>query len=414
MEETNAVLENTDDYITWLNNNSKTLNSPVGISIMHINIRSLRKHWDHLNIYLKSLKFEIDVILLTEININCNEAELYNINGFSSYCINRTITKRGGGIMAFVKDNLQASVTNKKLGTNDMMQLTINHDKQRFTILCVYRQPNTSVPMFSNELKTELMNSRDDHNVILLGDINIDLLSKNNGYADQYETLMAYQGFEKKINTVTREEIRNSMITGTCIDHIYCKTKEYHTEAAVLKHKIADHYSTHICLFNKTAAFVEQSDKVLTSEITFYNDKEIVKQLMAVKWDDLSDNLNAEQMYNVFLDRVQEIYEKNKKVQLSNKSSKRNCTNNWISNELLKKIKIKNEMWKKIAKNKNKVDQEKVDEYKKFKNKLQNEIKRAKQTFFKEKIETGSGNPKLMWNQVNEILGKKSKENIDI
>ena len=71
-------------------------------------------------------------------------------------------------------------------------------------------------------------------------------------------------------------------------------------------------------------------------------------------------------------------------------------------------------MWKKITKNKNKVAQEKVDEYKKFKNKLQNEIKRAKQTFFKEKIETGRGNPKLMWNQVNEILGKKSKENIDI
>ena len=70
---------------------------------MHRNIRSLRKNWDLLQQQILELKVEWDIIALTEINIKKQEVELYNMRGYVKRAVTRESTKRGGGVMVYIK-----------------------------------------------------------------------------------------------------------------------------------------------------------------------------------------------------------------------------------------------------------------------------------------------------------------------
>lgn len=50
-------------------------------SIFNKNIRSISKNFDELNVYIKQLKFDFDVIILTE-TWKVNDTNLYKINGY--------------------------------------------------------------------------------------------------------------------------------------------------------------------------------------------------------------------------------------------------------------------------------------------------------------------------------------------
>lgn len=52
------------------------------IDIIHINIRSLKKQFNQLLVLLNA-NFNIDIIILTEINIKNEELPLFKINGYN-------------------------------------------------------------------------------------------------------------------------------------------------------------------------------------------------------------------------------------------------------------------------------------------------------------------------------------------
>ena len=79
------------------------VNNENKFSVLNLNIRSLKKNYDSLLIYLRQIKTNFDVIVLTETWLNDNESDLYLIPGYCFSAINR-LNKRGGGIRIYYKE----------------------------------------------------------------------------------------------------------------------------------------------------------------------------------------------------------------------------------------------------------------------------------------------------------------------
>jgi len=77
-------------------------------SIFHINIRSLRKHWDQLNIMLqKSLKY-LDCLVISETNIRKSETSLYKLENFENYFLVRERVKQVVALLSLLRTSTKA------------------------------------------------------------------------------------------------------------------------------------------------------------------------------------------------------------------------------------------------------------------------------------------------------------------
>lgn len=76
----------------------------VTLNMLHINIRSIQKHWNHLLVSLADHVDSLDILILTEINTTISNVSLYSLDGFQSFSLCRE-NRRGGGILMFVKSS---------------------------------------------------------------------------------------------------------------------------------------------------------------------------------------------------------------------------------------------------------------------------------------------------------------------
>ena len=188
--------------------------------VLHTNIRSLRKNWEHLQQTLIDTEVKWDVIVITEINIKKEEIVLYELDGYTQVCTTREQTKRGGGIIIFIKNMYEVEHVNHSCLENDIIELRLELKKNsiKTRIFAVYKRPVTSKNEFIKTLKRIIQNQKgiEFKNEIIIGDINIDILKNEEDVddkyeqklIDKYEDTLARLGFEKK-NRDTNER-RNS------------------------------------------------------------------------------------------------------------------------------------------------------------------------------------------------------------
>lgn len=88
-------------------NHIKPLNSSKCLSVLHVNIASLRKHIDDFNILLNDLKHKFDIIAIIETRIQDNNAK-FNLDGYS---FDHMPTKsKCGGVSLFVADSIEYAI----------------------------------------------------------------------------------------------------------------------------------------------------------------------------------------------------------------------------------------------------------------------------------------------------------------
>ena len=81
-------------------------NPDLSLSVLHINIRSLKPHLDKLEALVLSLEKTPEIICLTETWLceSDNFAGLL-INGYNQFCVKNRLSTVGGGVMIQVKSN---------------------------------------------------------------------------------------------------------------------------------------------------------------------------------------------------------------------------------------------------------------------------------------------------------------------
>ena len=83
-----------EQFVSEISENRKL---ETQMSLFHMNIKSLSKHFDELLLYLDSIKFKFSIIGLTETWLDENKHGLYDLDNYTSVNKFRN-AKRGGGV----------------------------------------------------------------------------------------------------------------------------------------------------------------------------------------------------------------------------------------------------------------------------------------------------------------------------
>ena len=220
-------------------------------SILTTNIESLNAKFDELLIHiteLKKINFTYSVICLQETWLReMDDTSLFNIDGYNLISQGKSCGNKGG-LAIYINNRFDYEITMNLNIYQHWEGLVIKVKGDTLTnpfIICnIYGPPRSTIPIlreFIDEL-APVLNSLDmpNHNVILAGDYNINLLKVNDNiqYSEFLDLLMSHS-LNPQITLPTRFSINN----GTRIDNILCKlfNPSVSTCAGIHINRVSDH-----------------------------------------------------------------------------------------------------------------------------------------------------------------------------
>lgn len=373
--------------------------------IVHLNICSMRKNWDELKDIVIN-ESDIDVMIITEINIKEHENIVYSLKGYKMIVYNRENKTRGGGIGIYIKENIEINNTimgNSTGGMYEYIQISLELDHKKTTIIAIYRPPDGDVNAFVEDIQSRLLEIKEKSNVILIGDINIDLNDTNGMKVSNYRNVMAQNGMENCIFSNTREVMRDNKLVVSCIDHVY---ERYHAEvfSAVIQLRVSDHYMVAISFLAPS----HQEENRIHNKI-MYNESNLKNDVLKVEWGNDKEMNDTVELYDSICSKFNTVYNRNIKSKCKPEKIRKNKS--WVTKEIIDKIRIRDNAFKKWKNTPSNVKYR--DEYKKLRNKVNKEIKQQKYRHQISRIECYKDNMKKIWKEINNIVGRTVLGNID-
>ncbi|CAG5019771.1 unnamed protein product [Parnassius apollo] len=147
------------------------------LTILCQNIRSIYRNIDSLQATLSLLKFEVDVLVLTECRLDKSKP-IPQIPNYSYTALETTYNiNQNDGVVIYAKSHLNLEFMEIKLKDASCIQLRILD----LTILGIYRSPSYSnASEFIESLSAHLGNIKSYRNIVISGDINIHLIQCRN------------------------------------------------------------------------------------------------------------------------------------------------------------------------------------------------------------------------------------------
>ena len=129
----NNSLHSCDNLEDYFNKKISDLNTPsTSLAMVHINVRSIVKHFNKFDVYLKNWNHEFLIIALQETWLkyqNCNRYGLDNHNAEHNCRPNRG----GGGVSLYAEDNIEYTARDDLCFQNNILgTLFIEIDKDQF------------------------------------------------------------------------------------------------------------------------------------------------------------------------------------------------------------------------------------------------------------------------------------------
>jgi hypothetical protein len=387
-------------------------NSPIfkNITVVHQNIRSVRKNYDSFLLELHSICLNPEIIILSEVWIMSTEASLYEIPQYTMY-ENCNDGYRAGGIIMYVKNNIK--VINScllKFRTADALRIEFEFENHIFSVLAFYRLHSHSKEVFLSELCDYL--SKEKYlkklkNVIFIGDLNINLL-ENKAVVDEYCNLLALSGLE----CLNREATRVTDDSETCIDHVFAKIScknQIEMQVEIVHTSITDHAMSRLSVGvrgseSETAA--AGSNCSLDTGAVRINYNRLSADLDSADWGEVYQQTDASLAFNVFFSKFNQLIANAKFIVKNSDGNKK--IKPWINDFLAMKVRIKNKLFNKVKSHPN--NKKLASYYKKYRNKLNEKIKLAKHSYYSNLFESVKGNTRSLWNEVNKVTGQNVKK----
>ena len=161
-------------------------NKHKSLALFHINACSLNKNFDDLEHLLKCTNKVFDIIAVTETRITKQTSLTTNIN-LRNYAIEFTPTESSaGGTLLYIASHLSYKPRpDLNIYKSNQLESTfveiINPKKSNIIIGCIYKHPNMDVTDFKSNYFSQIFEivSKEQKQVFLLGDFNINLLNYN-------------------------------------------------------------------------------------------------------------------------------------------------------------------------------------------------------------------------------------------
>lgn len=212
-----------------------------GLQIFNLNVRSIRKKGNLLNIFLHTLNYP-EIVCLTETWLSTNEAKTFKIDKYrvaNYYCRENT---RGGGVAILVREDLSFSVKDiTKTGLAEQIfeatSVVVSVKNINITVNCLYRSPDAILESFIvslEKLLTYFLKTKGPK--FICGDFNCNFLLNNQSTCDLLNLLSSF-GYNKCFT----EHSRVQKDSRTLIDNVFSDIDTDLISTKTIDNIISDH-----------------------------------------------------------------------------------------------------------------------------------------------------------------------------
>ena len=346
----------------------------------------------------------MSVVAFTEtwLNNSINDEEI-EIDGYKIVRRDR-LSGSGGGVCFYIRNDISFNIIDV-LSAGDSESLWINLLLPRskpIIVGVIYRPPKSN--RFIEKLSDILDTLKKDDEIILLGDINI-CLFQNSPLAKKYIDLLSLHGFSQLIKDATR-------VTPTCsslLDHVVCNNENKISQSGIIDLGISDHSFTFCTRKNiRLAIGVHRTTDIRS--LKNYNEVSFNLKLSAIDWSGLTNCTDVNKAWSIFQNifiSTLNIIAPQKRIRIKQRSE------DWITKYILSLIRERNIVYKKMNKKLSDEDYAILSKrYRKLRNEVQREVKRAKLEYLQTKIEENKKDSKRLWQNLKS-LGLKKKNGKD-
>ena len=357
------------------------------IKIMHLNIRSIRRKID----FLESFTDDVDILCLTETHLDPSIKDCdISITNFQQ--IHRKDRNSfGGGVIVYSSINLNIKRRlDIESNEDEIIWVELNIDHTKYILGILYKPPTMTS---RSGIWLRLRHSLDlafgiTPNVLLTGDVNIDLLEKSDNVL--FDILRSYN-----LTNIVDSPTRVTNATRKLLDP-FIVSDTVNVESAIVI-PVVENISDHRAVLASINTVFERS-KPFRRKIWQYDKANILNlrtEIGNFNWENLlNDTSDLDEKCSLFNDKILQILEKH--IPCKTVTVKEN-DKPWMTRELRNEIKHRNKLRKIYIRKKTPISQTK---YKRSRNKVSNMIKYAREKFIENvdiMIDKNSTNPKGYW-----------------
>jgi len=376
----------------------------VGISMFHLNIRSIKRNYDQLVVLLESFKIKFDCIVLSE-TWEVEDINHFTIEGYNTI-YNHGHYNQNDGVVVFVKRELAVEVIFDKTDNNlTFTNLNFTFLNKTVSILAIYRPPSYAVDSFLERLESYLDSNLTSQINFIVGDINIDLLGTDRETVNLYRNILGYRGFVSLINSPTRV----SQESETCIDHIFLKHQNNvctKITPIVLHSDITDHYPVLLKLE------IPSKNVNINTSVKSFKKTDMTKlnaSLENESWESVYMCDNLSESFDNFIHTLKSHIEvSSQERQVRGKTVK---IKPWITVGLITSMNRRDRMKKQLLKH---PSDQLLSEYRNYRNTLTKLVSKQKYNYYSNKIDNACQDIKKVWNTIKEFIGREKNENVSI
>jgi hypothetical protein len=182
------------------------------------------------------------------------DSNLFKIKNLKIVRFDRAPPNRSMGLVLYYSSGIPLSdfeIIHKP--TYSLLTTCIVYENKNYCLCFVYRPPraNRTVEFLDSfERNMEQICADPLRNVILMGDVNMDLLKPDHPHTRRFSDIMAGLNLEQNIIGATRTAILGDRITSTLIDHVYTSNTSFPHDAVFLNsdNQVSDHNAVGLVL----------------------------------------------------------------------------------------------------------------------------------------------------------------------
>lgn len=346
------------------------------LTIITQNIRSIYKNFDELKILLYTIAINCDIIVLSECWLSKRSGGLPTLDGYKSIC-SENILNQNDGLVVYIKNNLNVVIEKPNIHECNCLLIKITNDT---AILSIYRPPSLNVDNFLKSLDLALHDLATYKNIIITGDININIASgRNDSRVHDYLNICSFHGLLPAHTFPTHQ-------SGSCLDHFIIKTSRPSC-TLVTNSSITDHHAVllKLNLSLRKNNCIQSYTKLNIENLTI----DIPNIDLAPIYSCADPNISLTYLINA----LQHVIHKN--TSIIRLSSKHKITKPWITQGLLRCIRHRDKLHLKAKKE---PDNEIISvTYKRYRNYCNKLLKKLKLEYNKAELEKAGKNSKLVW-----------------
>lgn len=192
------------------------------LSVIHFNIRSIRKNFEQLTDQLNNSSICFYVITLTETWLDENSSiSDYALPGYHPPIIQNREDRSGGGVLIYLRQDFKSFKQCNNLcfsdNHNNFLTIEASKNNKTYCISACYRSPSSDNTAFFMKFEKVVVNLKTKNSVIT-GDFNVNLLNVN--YHEPIENFYNFL-ISNSFKPVITKPTRITDNSCTLIDHIW-------------------------------------------------------------------------------------------------------------------------------------------------------------------------------------------------